>query len=182
MRNSTNLNQLPNGNVVFSKVKWIGLVLSLFLLLMINYTPSQAQCNVSVTVQKLSNFNGSDVSCYGSLDGSVKALPTGGASLQYQYAWASNTAIPIPGNSQVWYNLSAGTYTVTVTDVLGCTAVNSVTLTNPAQLNITGITTENVFCNGTADGSISLDGVTGGLRITTKLITIPGLYQVLRIS
>lgn len=164
MRNSTNLNQLPNGNVVFSKVKWIGLTLSLFMLLMINYTPSQAQCNVSVTVQKLSNFNGADVSCYGSLDGSIKALPTGGASLQYQYAWATNTAIPIPGNSQVWYNLSAGTYTVTVTDVLGCTAVNSVTLTNPAQLNITGITSNDVSCNGLGDGSISLNGVTGGTQ------------------
>lgn len=164
MRNSTNLVQLPTGNVVFSKVKWIGLVLSLFVLLMINYNSSQAQCNVNVTIQKLSDFNGSDVSCFGLSDGSVKAIPSGGASLQYQYAWATNTAIPTPGNSQVWYNLSAGTYTVTVTDIANCTAVATVTLTNPDELDITSISTVDVTCNGAQNGSITLDGVTGGTQ------------------
>ncbi|MCF8294492.1 MAG: T9SS type A sorting domain-containing protein [Bacteroidales bacterium] len=163
MRNSTNLVQLPSGNVVFSKVKWVGLMLSLFTLLMINFNSSLAQqCGVSVTFQT-SDFNGSDVTCFGATDGSVKALPIGGATFQYQYAWASNTAIPNPGNSQVWYNLSAGTYTVTVTDINMCTAVGTVTLTNPAALSITGVTHQDVTCNGEEDGSISVTGVTGGM-------------------
>lgn len=164
MRNSTNLNQLPSGNYVFSEVKWIGLVLSLFLLLTINYNPANAQCNVSVTVQKLSNFNGADVSCFGSDDGSIKAMPLGGATLNYQYAWATNTSETSPGNSQVWYNLSAGTYTVTVTDILGCTAVGSVTLTNPADLVINSWLEADVTCPLSADGSITAINVSGGTQ------------------
>jgi hypothetical protein len=164
MRNSTNLTQLPSGNYVFSEIKWIGLMLSLFLLLMINYNPTYAQCNVTVTVEKLSNFNGADVSCFGSDDGSIKAIPVGGATLNYQYAWSANNGEPLPGNSQVWYNLSAGSYSVTVTDILGCTAVGSVALTNPVDLTIDSWLATDVTCPLTADGSITSVSVSGGTQ------------------
>lgn len=166
MRNSTNLNQLPSGNFVFSEFKWIGLTLSLFLLLMINFNSSNAQsgCGVTVTVEKVQSFNGADVSCYNAQDGGIKAVPLGGATLNYQYAWSTNTSEPTPGNSSVWYDLGAGTYTVTVTDILGCTATNSITLTNPVALDVVSYLKSDVTCAGEQDGSITDITVSGGTQ------------------
>ena len=43
--------------------------------------------------------------------------------------------------------LAAGTYTVTVTDANGCTAMESYTITEPNQLILTGEVTD-VLCTG----------------------------------
>ena len=51
--------------------------------------------------------------------------------------------------------ISAGTYTVTVTDSHGCTAVLTRTVTQPTALNPT-IASTNVNCFGGNNGSINL--------------------------
>ncbi len=62
-------------------------------------------------------------SCPGDATGSADISATGGnACLPYTYAW-SNSA-----TTQDLSNVGAGTYTVTVTDVNGCTATQSVTV------------------------------------------------------
>jgi SprB repeat/Secretion system C-terminal sorting domain len=71
-----------------------------------------------------------DVSCNGGNTGAITASATGGTA-PLSYAW-SNSAT----NSTIT-GLTAGTYTVTVTDSKGCTAVRSVTLTQPAAIAIT---------------------------------------------
>ena len=52
-------------------------------------------------------------------------------------------------------NLSAGTYTVTVTDNNGCSGTASAIITQPASLNISASTTTTLVCNGAATGSTS---------------------------
>jgi large repetitive protein len=63
-------------------------------------------------------------------------------------------------------NLSTGTYSVTVTDELGCTATKSTSLTAPTPLVVTYDTSSHhgfaVSCNGGNDGAINLT-VSGGV-------------------
>ncbi len=95
-----------------------------------------------------------NVSCNGGSDGSIDVSVTGGVS-PYTYLW-SNGAV-----TQDVSGLSAGTYRLTVTDAVGCTYVDSATITEPTLLvaNIDGQT--NVACNGGNTGTVDL-GVTGG--------------------
>ncbi|MEZ4893193.1 MAG: SprB repeat-containing protein [Saprospiraceae bacterium] len=57
-------------------------------------------------------------------------------------------------------NLSAGTYTVTVTDANGCTKSKTTSIAEPPVLSLSK-TKVNVSCYGGSDGSIDLS-VSGG--------------------
>ncbi|MCC7301592.1 MAG: gliding motility-associated C-terminal domain-containing protein [Bacteroidia bacterium] len=85
-------------------------------------------------------------SCNNGCDGSASALG-GGGNAPYTYLWApgGQTTSNITG-------LCPGTYTVTITDANGCTASTTITITNPPPVN-TGVTTQNVLCNGQCNGS-----------------------------
>jgi len=99
------------------------------------------------------NLIQSNLSCYGSGDGSMAASVSGGQS-PYTYAWSSG------GTSPIKSNLAAGTYTLTVTDALGCQASTSATLTQPDQ--ILGITTAtDATCYGATDGALDIS-ISGG--------------------
>jgi gliding motility-associated-like protein len=89
-----------------------------------------------------------NVTCYGGNNGTAWANANGGVPA-YTYTW--NT---IPAQVGVTAtNLIAGTYSVTVTDIYGCTRVTSVVVTQPSQL--TGVTAAtNVTCYGGNNGSI----------------------------
>lgn len=95
----------------------------------------------------------SNVSCNGANDGEASVTATAGTA-PYTYLWSNNST-----NQQV-SGLSAGTYTVTVTDAKGCTASGSITITEPNTLVATGAV-DNISCNGNTDGEIDLT-VTGG--------------------
>src|SRR5205814_186466 len=65
--------------------------------------------------------------------------------------------------------LSAGNYSVTITDANGCTAIDNATITQPAGSLSTSISlTQGVLCNGGNNGSIDITA-TGG--------TIPYIYN-----
>ncbi|PCJ85007.1 MAG: hypothetical protein COA57_08270, partial [Flavobacteriales bacterium] len=95
-----------------------------------------------------------DASCNGGNDGSATVTATGGLT-PYTYAWSNSTT------SATAANLTAGTYTVTVTDANNCTATASGTVTEPTAINVT-ISSTNVSCNGGSDGTATVSG-TGGL-------------------
>jgi hypothetical protein len=104
--------------------------------------------------------SGKNISEYGGHDGFVNASVTGGFT-PYLYSWSN-------GDSTANIDsVTAGMYTLTVTDGQGCHGVKSVTLTQPPQpLTITSVTSPlqngyNVSCNGCKDGEINLS-VAGG--------------------
>jgi len=71
-----------------------------------------------------------DPLCFASGDGMITAQVSGGNG-GYTYAWSTGAT------SDQLLDLDAGTYAVTVSDALGCTATASTTLTDPAQTTFT---------------------------------------------
>ncbi|MFY9311096.1 MAG: PKD domain-containing protein [Bacteroidia bacterium] len=102
-----------------------------------------------------------NVSCYGGNDGAVAATVTGG-TMNYSYSWA-----PGGQTTNARYNLTAGTYSITVTDYYGCTATNNVTITQPSLFTVTGNSTS-VSCNGIKDGTLSSSSSGGTSPYTYK--------------
>ncbi|MBX2903964.1 MAG: hypothetical protein KF872_10450, partial [Chitinophagales bacterium] len=78
-----------------------------------------------------SNYNGFNVSCNGSSDGTSTVTPTGGPNATYSYAWSTGVL-----TNQITAR-SAGTYQVTVTDANSCTIVGSTTLSEPSAVGFT---------------------------------------------
>jgi len=93
------------------------------------------------------------VSCYGGTNGSVQFLVSGGVS-PYIYLWSNGQT----GSTAV--NLSAGSYTVVVTDAVLCTKVQSWIVTQPTALSIAGAKT-NVSCFGGSNGTASISASGG---------------------
>jgi hypothetical protein len=87
-----------------------------------------------------------DVSCNGGSDGSITLSGTGGSS-PYTYAWTNGTTTA--SNS----NLTAGIYTVTITDANGCTGTSSSTVTEPNAILIS-LSSTNESCTGN-DGTVT---------------------------
>jgi gliding motility-associated-like protein len=101
------------------------------------------------------NTDGIDsVSCNGLSDGAVNLTTTGGAN-GYSYAWSTGaTTDDING-------LVIGSYTITVTDALGCSVTGGAyNVFQPAILSLTA-NTSNVTCNGAGDGAIDVITIGG---------------------
>lgn len=96
----------------------------------------------------------SSVNCFGGNNGSINLTVNGGVT-PYTFQW-SNSA-----NTEDLNSITAGTYTVTVTDANGCTALRSVTVSQPTAI-VTSSTQVNPLCNGAITGSIDLT-VSGGV-------------------
>lgn len=84
---------------------------------------------------------GTDVSCNGLSDGSALASAIQGSGI-YSYQWLGGGPA-----TDVYNNLSAGTYTVVVTDNLNCSDTTTVTISEPAAIVI-NISGTNLICNG----------------------------------
>lgn len=95
-----------------------------------------------------------NVVCNGGATGSIDLSASGGTS-GYTYFWTGGVT------TQDRSGLTAGTYTVTVTDANACTKTLSTTITEASALVLTE-THVNVLCNGNATGSIDLS-VSGGV-------------------
>ena len=98
-----------------------------------------------------------NVSCNGYSDGWAEVSPLGGTS-PYTYQWDNSGGSLITAT-----NLSAGTYTVTVTDANGCVTTATTTITQPTPLGATP-TFMDVDCFGNCNGSASVivSGGSGG--------------------
>ena len=134
----------------------------------VNVTDNTGICTATATVtitQPATLADGaptlnSNVLCFGGDGSATAATPTGGTA-PYTYAWNGGATSTNATNA----SLTAGTYTVNVTDANGC-VVNSagtVTLTQPATPLADGAPTlnSNVLCFG-GDGSATAAIATGG--------------------
>lgn len=81
-------------------------------------------------------------------NGVLTASGAGGTG-PYTYLWSNGAT------TQVITGLTAGTYTVTVSDVSGCTSVKTSVLTLPS-VSLPAPVIQNVSCKGGSDGSITV--------------------------
>ncbi len=91
-------------------------------------------------------FTATNVSCPGGSNGTITATPSAGNE-PYTYLWSNNAT------TQILNNLTAGTYTVTVTGSNGCTLSKSYNLQENPALSATYTKTDP--CPGGTDGSIT---------------------------
>jgi hypothetical protein len=92
----------------------------------------------------------SEPTCYGSSDGVLSVSVIDGGT-PYTYMWSDDAH----QTTQTATGLSAGTYTVTVTDHYMCTGTSSATLTNPPMLEVLCVAT-NIRCYTYSDGAINI--------------------------
>ena len=119
---------------------------------------------------------GTNVSCFGGSNGSATVTATGGTA-PFTYLW-SNAATTNSISS-----LTAGNYTVTVTDAHGCLSISNYTVTQPALLTVTmsGVV---ATCNGSATatpaGGTAPYSYLWNNGLTTQTINVPhGTYSVI---
>ena len=102
-----------------------------------------------------------EVSCPGDSDGTATATPVSGAG-SYTFVWSS----PPGGTSATITGLTAGNYTVTMTDAAGCTDVSTTTVGTPSAVVAdayvdSGYNGEDISCNGASDGIAEASGAGG---------------------
>jgi gliding motility-associated-like protein len=107
-------------------------------------TITQPAAALAVTIPSQTN-----ILCFGGATGSATAAASGGTA-PYNYSWNST---PVQTGATA-SGLTAGTYTVTVTDAAGCITTANVTITQPAAaLTISISAQSNVLCFGGNTGS-----------------------------
>ncbi len=118
------------------------------------------------------------VSCFGGSDGGITAVVSGGTG--------TITYVLQPGNvtniTGVFSNLIAGVYTITATDINGCSTVSTTTVIDPPQLQWATVVVGNVSCNNGNDGNIAVttNGGTGTITYTLlpgNVVNISGTFS-----
>lgn len=102
----------------------------------------------------LSQISSTGVSCYGAVDGQATVGASGGSG-SYSFTWNPGG---LTGNIQT--GLASGDYSVTVLDGAGCTDNITVTITEPAAIQLSPANITAATC-GTSDGTVGVF-VSGG--------------------
>ena len=135
--------------------------------------PTQLTASISAT---------GNASCAGYTNGFATVAPSGGTP-GYTYSW-----LPSGGTAATAGSLTAGSYTATITDAMGCTTNAVAVITQPTPLQAT-LTSTNVTCNGLNNGvgNLAYSGGTGPytflwfptLNNTPNVSTLPpGIHTV----
>ena len=104
---------------------------------------TQAEEELLIDIEK------TDLNCYNSNNGTITVTTTGGVA-PYTFSWSDS------GTGNFRDGLTIGTYTVTITDSIGCVKVRTVEIENGDLFNIDPVVTP-ISCFGADDGSIELN-------------------------
>ena len=104
---------------------------------------TQAEEELLIDIEK------TDLNCYNSNNGTITVTTSGGVA-PYTFSWSDS------GTGNYRDGLTIGTYTVTITDSIGCVKVRTVEIENGDLFNIDPVVTP-ISCFGADDGSIELN-------------------------
>ena len=139
--------------------------------------------SISITVEQptplvLQTFTDS-VTCFGASNGQAWVVASG-ATPTYAYAWSNGQL------TDTAFNLSIGTYNITVTDANGCIDSSFATIEQPDSLQYNILSTRDVLCNGDSTGFVLTETLGGSTPyaynwsnsdITSDLLNVPtGFY------
>lgn len=150
---SQNLTNIPAGNYVLTVTDDHGCVIidSIYI----------SEPSDPLTV----SLSGTNITCFSGSDGAAEAVGSGGTS-PYSFLWSTGET----GTEED--SLTAGIYSVTITDAFGNTASDTIELTQPLEFDFVYSITD-VSCFGLANGMIDMT-VSGG--------TAPYAYEWLNSS
>lgn len=114
---------------------------------------SEDSVNISLSPPIFLSFEKNDLNCFGDSDGDAKITPSGGQT-PYVFEWKNGVNTPTVSN------LTAGTFSVTVTDDEQCRVIDSVTILQPDPLTVSASTTD-ANCGDVPDGTISATAAGG---------------------
>jgi hypothetical protein len=123
--------------------------------------------NVTNTMYTVAYFD--TVSCYGLADASASVVALGGHA-PYIYSWVGPNGSPL-GTMDMINNLSAGTYSVSVSDTNNCTRNASVDIFEPLGVLFDVASSLDESCAGACDGLIYIDSLSGGTLPYTAFLT-----------
>ncbi|MDC0304133.1 S8 family serine peptidase [Flavobacteriales bacterium] len=126
-----------------------GLTTGIYTVTVTDGNSDQAQENITISEPNLllASASGIDAHCNGGATGSANASVSGGVP-PYSYAWSSG------GTSASENELSAGSYSVTITDDNGCADVAFVTINNLPDTDNDGVCDTEDQCPGQDDALI----------------------------
>lgn len=157
-----------DGNVISTNEDLSGLAEGTYCLTIVDAEGCTTTECVDVTEQNVlniinvefSDFGCFPISCNGASDGSIQVDVIGGTGA-YTYVWTDAGNNVVGGNAALVENLSAGSYTVTVTDENGCEDSETYILNQPDLLDIELAGTTDVLCTGEETGVATVTA-TGG--------------------
>jgi gliding motility-associated-like protein len=129
-----------------------------------NYLVTVTDANGCIAVQGVSvasptavnaTISSTNAGCNNGSDGSAIVIPGGGTG-PYTYKWND----PLAQTTATASNLTAGAYTVTVTDAKLCTSTQTVSVGEPQALQLNAVV-QDALCKGGTNGKITLS-ITGG--------------------
>ncbi len=97
--------------------------------------------------------------CAGQPNGAINTTVAGG-SAPYIFQWNNGSATP----SQT--NLLCGSYSVTLTDAVGCVKTKTVQVDCPDSIRVINIAVQSVSCFGLSDGSLTVEATGGAGNLT----------------
>jgi len=125
--------------------------------------------SILIDFNAFENANGNSISCYNGTDGELSASITGGTP---SYSWLWTYPDNSTSSDELIQDLTAGSYSLEITDVNNCLGFDSIFITQPDSLSISLSSPDtngfNLSCFNGNDGSI-ITNVTGG--------TLPYTYQ-----
>ena len=139
-----------------------------------NFCTATNQITVTQPTLISSNLTKNDATCFDTATGTISATANGGI-LPYNYTWSNGV-----NNASTINNLSAATYTLTITDANSCTLVQNINILQPDSLHITANTSP-ALCYQTATASISTNTTGGSIPYTytwSNSATTPNLVGI----
>ncbi len=103
-----------------------------------------------------------EIACAEDSTGEIYLTPIGGAdSIQNTYLWSTIDGFLSNDSSMNQSGITAGTYSVQVTDINGCTFDTIYLLEEPLPILIDSLISDSAYCFGTATGAINLEASGG---------------------
>ncbi len=123
--------------------------------------------------------------CYGGNDGGLEISLTGGGDAAYTFSWVNNTDGTLSGtinagtNPNQINNLTAGDYTITALDALGCELIINTAVQQPDSITIAVDAIIEPLCNADTNGKINLNlsGGTGEYVVSWSPASADGTAQ-----
>ena len=132
-----------------------------------NGCTSSSVININAGVlPTISGLITTNILCNGNATGSIQTQISSGVGVLTYQLLPNN----VTNTTGVFSNLPASSYTITVTDVNGCSSVSSTTITQPQALQFTNVSFSGTICNGNSNGTINAPTVGGTGNITYSIL------------